>query len=106
MQALPHVSTQISNFKADTLMFDKLTQDFLMTLHHSQHHGGIIVFRIGRVHGWVQQEHPRTFGIVAQSCVMERSPTFAVLLVYFHSRMIQEQFHNGKTAYIKAVFPL
>ena len=82
-----------SQIQADTFMFDKLYQDFLLTSCHSPHQCGVTIFVdwIGRVRAQVQQEHPCPFWIVLQHCKMERSPASNVLLIYFHSSLNQ---HN------------
>jgi len=97
---LPLMKSSPSQIKADSFVFDKLEQDFLLTQAHSHHQGGvaIIVGWIGRVEARgqqsVQQEHHCSFWIVAQRCPMEGSATVNVLLICFQVRLFQQEFHN------------
>ena len=92
----PLVPCQYFNIKAHTLMLNKLAQDFLISKIHSVHQGSvaIVVCHIGGVEVFVQQEHPRSFGIVVLCCPMEHSLTNNIFHIHINCRLVQQQFHN------------
>ena len=67
--------------------------DILSAKFHCPHEDSFaaVVGWTGRAEARVQQEHPRTFCIVAWGCKVERGLTDIVPLICFHSRLVQQK---------------